>query len=108
MNISAVNNQRFGMMFPIPVYVNAVPDAVPAIVQKVRSAELGSRVNSFLRPVKMTDRFIRPEAIVTDSKIRILNPDGTEFKPLMKENKIDTLHLKGPGRKNHPKYTRRY
>ena len=100
MNINSVSSQKFGAFLMLPPQINAVP--VPAIVRTVDNMKSAACTlpKFYLRSIPArqsgkTDTFILHEAILPDTKIRVV---GLPKKS--SNSDYTTAKLKGPGQKH--------
>ena len=104
MRINNLNSQNFGILYPQPAVVNRVPEVVPAIIRHVgiaktceaekfipKAADKFIRINTFT-PAR--DMFILHEAILPDTKIRVV---GLRNKA---ERFLPAKNARNTGRKN--------
>lgn len=102
MKINSMDNsyrQSFKMMMPVMSQIQKVPEAAPAIIEKIEASALAPAKRFFYSssvgiPLKSTFP-IRHEAIVTDTRIKPVKK-GT-IKRLVE---LIIGKLKGPGRQN--------
>ena len=101
MNISSISSQNFGVVLMIPPQVNVPPAAIVRSVDRLQGKYAQSGFHKFSLhsvPARQNghagDMFILHEAVVPDTKIRVVGLPAKSSKQVYPLSK-----LKGPGRK---------
>ena len=102
MNISSISSQNFGVVLMIPPQVNVPPAAIVRSVDRLQGKYAQSGFHKFSLhslPARQNghagDMFILHEAVLPDTKIRVVGVPEKSAKPIYPAAK-----LKGPGRKH--------